>query len=68
MPVSRHNKGLALRTGMLVQNKFVETQGPQEVTSVWWTPTGDIIYLSKDGQEVGPFFANLFRPVPRRRM
>ena len=68
MPVSRHNKGLALRTGMLVQNKFVETQGPQEVTSVWWTPTGDIIYLRKDEQEVGPFFANLFRPVPRRRM
>ena len=65
--MSRHNKGLALRTGMLVQHKFDETQGPQEVTSVWWTPTGDIIYLSKDEQEVGPFFANLFRPVPRRR-
>ena len=52
---------------MLVQHKYDETQGPQEVTSVWWTPTGDIIYLSKDEQEVGPFFANLFRPVPRRR-
>ena len=63
----RAEQKMHVRTGMLVQHMFDEHQGIQEVTSVWWTPTGDILYLMKNGQEVGPLYANLFRPVPRGR-